>query len=79
MSHIYISNKLLVSLAIRKGSIDPDYWREGLSGCYSRGTCLCYYCNKYVNFMVDDMIDGIKIMSEHGIMHLKEHNLLAFI
>ena len=56
---------LLVSLANRKPNKDPYNWRSYES------KSICYICEKPIARFDDPR--------GHGLKHLKDHNLLAFI
>jgi hypothetical protein len=67
-------NKILVMLAQRQGSKFSHIWYGDIK-CFSVSGVIyyrCFICQKSIGDYASDIID-------HGIQHLRDANLLAFI
>lgn len=65
---------ILVSLSNRINS-DKEFW----IGMGESGETYCHICHNYIDRESNSIKESFNMLQEHGINHLKEHNLLPFI
>lgn len=70
-------NKALIQLAQRKNKSTITWWTCSNSIIITNGIIKCIICDGNICFSFGK--EGLEIIRSHGIQHLKEHNLLAFL